>query len=181
MCRSCPGIDASADNTTNGVWFHSGAELECFNYSWDSTKSTRSAEQIKPPTRELFPVWIGNLIYPVSESMITNLFNKVGDVYSVKILTIKRCAFVNFTKQEYCEEAIRRFHGFELNGMKIAVRYPDRIPHGIGISKCALTADDLQDDNIRQNEYADQRNAVGGWRPIRPYRHVPDYRSDYKN
>ncbi|KAK2899760.1 hypothetical protein Q8A73_012889 [Channa argus] len=141
----------------------------------------KSSIEVNRTPMELFPVWIGNLIYPVSESMITNLFNKVGDVYSVKILTIKRCAFVNFTKQEYCEEAIRRFHGFELNGMKIAVRYPDRIPHGIGISKCALTADDLQDDNIRQNEYADQRNAVGGWRPIRPYRHVPDYRSDYKN
>lgn len=36
--------------------------------------------------------------------------------------------------------------GFELNGNRIAVRYPDRIPHGMGISKSALIADDF--DNM---------------------------------
>ncbi|KAK2863180.1 hypothetical protein Q5P01_002713 [Channa striata] len=141
----------------------------------------KSSIEINQTPPELFPVWVGNLIYPVSESMITDVFNKVGVVYSVKILSIKRCAFVNFTKREYCEEAIRRLHGFELNGMKIAVRYPDRIPHGMGISKSALTADDLQDDNIRQNDYAVERNSVGVWRPIRPYRHFPDHRSNHKD
>uniref|UniRef100_A0A3Q0S2X1 Uncharacterized protein n=1 Tax=Amphilophus citrinellus TaxID=61819 RepID=A0A3Q0S2X1_AMPCI len=35
---------------------------------------------------------------------------RVGVVYSVKVLTAKRCAFVNFTKQEHCDEAIQRFH-----------------------------------------------------------------------
>ncbi|KAM7366228.1 hypothetical protein PAMP_015685 [Pampus punctatissimus] len=102
------------------------------------------------PPLELFPVWVGNLVHPVTESMITNLFNKVGVVYSAKLLTSKRCAFVNFTKQECCDEAIQRFHGFELMGTKIAVRYPDRIPQGMGISKSALKADDLQDENLRE-------------------------------
>lgn len=53
--------------------------------------------------------------------------------------------------------------GFELNGMKIAVRYPDRIPHGMGISKSALRADDLQDENIKWVlgiRFAFQRTAV---------------------
>ncbi|XP_044041057.1 uncharacterized protein LOC122870731 isoform X2 [Siniperca chuatsi] len=131
------------------------------------------------PPQELFPVWVGNLVYPVTELVITNLFNQVGDVHSAKVLSYKRCAFVNFTKQEYCDEAIRRFHGFELNGIKIAVRYPDRIPQGMGISKSALKADDLQDENVRQNEYVGGRNAVGSRRPVRPYRHVPDYRSNH--
>lgn len=36
-----------------------------------------------------------------------------------------------------------------LNGMKIAVRYPDRIPAGMGISKSALKAKDLQEENPR--------------------------------
>ncbi|KAA8579266.1 hypothetical protein FQN60_017482, partial [Etheostoma spectabile] len=102
--------------------------------------------------RELFPVWVGNLIYPVTESVVTNIFNKAGVVHSVKVLTYKRCAFVNFTKQEHCDEAIRRFHGLEVNGMKIAVRYPDRIPPGMGISRSALKADDLQDDYTRGPE-----------------------------
>nr|XP_020467065.1 tetratricopeptide repeat protein 31-like isoform X1 [Monopterus albus] len=132
------------------------------------------------PLRELFPVWVGNLVHPVTESMITNLFNKVGVVYSVKVLINKRCAFVNFTKQEYCDEAIRRFNGFEFNGFKIVVRYPDRIPHGMGISKSALKADDLQDENMRQSKYGDERNAGGSRRPVRPCGYVLDYRGNHQ-
>ncbi|KAF1380578.1 hypothetical protein PFLUV_G00165330 [Perca fluviatilis] len=139
-------------------------------------QATKINNEANRPPQELFPVWVGNLVYPVTESVITNIFNKAGVVHSVKVLVYKRCAFVNFTKQEYCDEAIRRFHGLDLNGMKIAVRYPDRIPQGMGISRSALKADDLQDDNMRQNEHIDGRNAVGSRRPFRPYRHVPEYR-----
>ncbi|XP_075968512.1 uncharacterized protein LOC142971748 isoform X2 [Anarhichas minor] len=122
------------------------------------------------PPQELFPVWVGNLVYPVTESVIANMFSKVGAVSSVKVLTYKRCAFVNFTKQEHCDDAIRRFHGCELNGMKIAVRYPDRIPQGLGISRSAIKAVDLQDDNMRQSEYSEAWNAVGSRRPFHSYR-----------
>ncbi|XP_062300859.1 uncharacterized protein LOC134005858 isoform X3 [Scomber scombrus] len=137
---------------------------------------TSSEDQQSPP--ELFPVWVGNLFHQVSESLITNLFNKVGAVYSTKLLSYKRCAFVNYTKQEYCDEAIRRFNGFELMGIKIAVRYPDRIPHGMGISKSALKAEDLQDENMRQREYVDWNGGVYQ-RPFRPYRHHPNFRGPY--
>ncbi|XP_059211292.1 uncharacterized protein LOC131989931 isoform X1 [Centropristis striata] len=140
----------------------------------------KSSYKDAPTPQELFPVWVGNLVGQLNESLITNMFNKVGDVYSVKLLIAKRCAFVNFTKQEDCDEAIRRLHGFELNGMKIAVRYPDRIPSGMGISRAALRADGLQDENMLQNEYVDGRNAVGGRRPFRPYRHMADTRGNHK-
>lgn len=145
-----------------------------------TNQATKTNSEDKRPPPELFPVWVGNLFYPVTESLITNVFNKVGAVYSTKLLTSKRCAFVNFTKQECCDEAIRRFNGFELMGTKIAVRYPDRIPQGMGISKSALKAEDLQDENLRQKEYDDGRNAGGSRRPIRPYRHAPDHRGPQK-
>ncbi|XP_072233092.1 uncharacterized protein [Leuresthes tenuis] len=124
------------------------------------------------PSLELFPVWVGNLNNPVTDAAVTDLFGKVGIVYSVKVLHYKRCAFVNFTKKEDCDEAIRRFHGCDLNGNKIAVRYPDRIPPGMGISRSALRADDLQDENLRQN-------AAGSQRPFRPYKPVSDHRDNY--
>ncbi|XP_071315241.1 stress-induced-phosphoprotein 1-like isoform X2 [Trachinotus anak] len=137
-------------------------------------QAAKSSNEKSQPPPELFPVWVGNLIYPVTESEITNLFNKAGVVYSVKVLVTKRCAFVNFTKPEYCDEAIRHFHGFELNGMKIAVRYPDRIPHGMGISKSALKADDLQNENLKQN-------AAGIRKTVRPLRPVSGHRDDHKH
>lgn len=143
----------------------------------NQSMKTNSGNNQRP--LELFPVWVGNLNYPVNESTITNLFNKVGVVYSVKLLIARRCAFVNFTKQECCGEAIQRFHGYELNGIKLAVRYPDKIPPGMGISKSALRSDDLQDENVRQNEYVDGRSAVGSQRPARPYKPVPDHRGNY--
>ncbi|XP_042368337.1 tetratricopeptide repeat protein 31-like isoform X2 [Plectropomus leopardus] len=139
-----------------------------------SNQAMKTNSEDSHPPQELFPVWVGNLTHPVTESMITNVFNKVGVVYSVKLLIYRRCAFVNFTKQEHCDEAIRRLHGYELNGMKIAVRYPDRIPPGMGISRSALKAEDLQDENMRQNDYA------GGRRPVHPHRHVPDFRGNHK-
>ncbi|KAG7495952.1 tetratricopeptide repeat protein 31-like isoform X2 [Solea senegalensis] len=134
--------------------------------------TVKSSNENSQPPPELFPVWVGNLYYPVSDSVLTNLFNKAGDVYSVKVLAFKRCAFVNFTKQEFCDEAIRKFHGFELNGMKIAVRYPDRIPYGMGISRSALRADDLQNESVGQY-------TLGGRRPVRPQR--CEYRDNDKN
>ncbi|XP_054907093.1 tetratricopeptide repeat protein 31-like isoform X2 [Poeciliopsis prolifica] len=121
-----------------------------------------------PP--ELFPVWVGNLCFPVTEAMISKLFSKAGPVFSVKLLTVKRCAFVNFTKQEHCDEAIRRLHGYDLHGIKIAVRYPDRIPPGMGISRSALRARDLHDENLRQCN--DEKKAVGNQRCFRD--HNPD-------
>ncbi|XP_032438984.1 uncharacterized protein LOC116732735 isoform X2 [Xiphophorus hellerii] len=121
-----------------------------------------------PP--ELFPVWVGNLCFPATEAKISKLFSKAGPVFSVKLLTIKRCAFVNFTKQEHCDEAIRLFHGYDLNGIKIVVRYPDRIPPGMGISRSALRARDLHDENLRQCNNG--KKAVGNQRCFRD--HNPD-------
>ncbi|XP_034093074.1 LOW QUALITY PROTEIN: tetratricopeptide repeat protein 31-like [Gymnodraco acuticeps] len=118
--------------------------------------------------QELFPVWVGNLVYPLSEAILSNMFNNVGPVHSVKLLINKRCAFVNYTKRDHCDEAIRRLHGSDLNGMKIAVRYPDRIPPGMGISRSALKAEDQQDENMRQS---------GTFWPSRP---GPDFRGSHK-
>ncbi|KAK5875911.1 hypothetical protein CesoFtcFv8_026940 [Champsocephalus esox] len=118
--------------------------------------------------QELFPVWVGNLVYPLSEAILSNMFTNVGPVHSVKLLINKRCAFVNYTKRDHCDEAIRRLHGSDLNGMKIAVRYPDRIPPGMGISRSALKAEDQQDENIRQS---------GTFWPSRP---GPDFRGSHK-
>ncbi|XP_040036825.2 uncharacterized protein LOC120821845 [Gasterosteus aculeatus] len=130
------------------------------------------------PPRELFPVWVGNLVSPVNESVVTNLFNKAGDVSSVKILSFKRCAFVNFTNLEHCYEAISRFHGYELNGMRLAVRFPDRIPNGLGISSSALISEEEANMSYRTDEFGEQRYTVGSGRPIRAYRQVT---SDYKS
>ncbi|XP_075999900.1 uncharacterized protein LOC142993130 isoform X2 [Genypterus blacodes] len=149
-------------------------------YKPNSGQFMKASNQHHQPPQELFPVWVGNLFYTVTESMISNLFSRVGAVVSVKLLSARRCAFVNYTKQEYCDEAIHLFHGYELNGNKIAVRYPDRIPQGMGFSRSALKADDSQDENLTQNEF-DGRNPYGFRGLVRPYRPTADNRGIHKN
>ncbi|XP_072315353.1 uncharacterized protein [Eucyclogobius newberryi] len=124
---------------------------------------------------ELFPVWVGNLSLSVTEHLLGTLFNKVGTVYSIKQLSAKRCAFINFTRQQHCDDAIRRYHGFELMGSKLAVRYPDRIAPGLNISRAAHKAHDSHDENLRYNLYAAGRSENRN-----PYHHH-NYRNPYKN
>ncbi|CAL8327320.1 unnamed protein product [Lota lota] len=102
-------------------------------------------ENPKPPP-ELFPIWVGNVPPTTTVSMLSDLFISAGRIHSIKVLSGKRCAFVNFTTQEHCDQAIRQYHGVELMGSKLALRYPDRIPQGMGMSKAALKAEHLQED-----------------------------------
>uniref|UniRef100_A0A8C6U3B2 RRM domain-containing protein n=1 Tax=Neogobius melanostomus TaxID=47308 RepID=A0A8C6U3B2_9GOBI len=115
---------------------------------------------------ELFPVWVGNLSFSVTETLLVNLFTKVGTVYSLKHLPAKRCAFVNFTQQQHCDAAIRRYHGYELYGSKLAVRFPDRIPPGLNISKSAHKSTNLQDEHFMPNLFVAGRTGVA--KPIYP-------------
>lgn len=41
---------------------------------------------------------------------VSLICRRVGVVHSVKLLSSKRCAFINFEQRESCVEAIRRFH-----------------------------------------------------------------------
>ncbi|XP_017269962.1 tetratricopeptide repeat protein 31-like isoform X2 [Kryptolebias marmoratus] len=160
-----PVLSASAHPSPAAAQPYEGAGKPLQDKPLGPTQNTSNVRTVKmkndynQPPPELFPIWVGNLTYPLTESMITNLFSKVGPVYSVKLLSYKRCAFVNFTKQEHCDEAIRRFHGYMMNRMRIAVRYPDRIPPGMGISRSALRAHDLHES---LGEQADGRRAAGG-------------------
>ncbi|XP_051945463.1 uncharacterized protein si:dkey-33c12.4 [Xyrauchen texanus] len=88
---------------------------------------------------ELFPVWVGNLVPSITEGRIYALFKSVGPVHSVKVLPARRCAFVNYTKKEDCETAIRDFHSHAFDGATLVVRYPDRIHTRLGVSRDAST------------------------------------------
>lgn len=109
------------------------------------------------PPQELYPVWVGNLVHTITEAMLKKLFQKVGVVHSVKLLMNRRCGFINFAHKDSCVKAIRNFHGFEFLGCQLAVRYPDRIPQGMGFSKSALKAEDLRDENGGRNFHSNRR------------------------
>ncbi|KAJ8382575.1 hypothetical protein SKAU_G00033530 [Synaphobranchus kaupii] len=92
------------------------------------------------PQPALYPVWVGNVIPSISENMIRRIFSTVGEIYSLKVLRARRCAFINYTRDEYCQRAISDIHGMEVEGASLLVRYPDRLHTHLGMSRTAHPA-----------------------------------------
>lgn len=89
------------------------------SFSHQSPKSTRLTNQ----SSAIFRVWSGSFIKKCPR-------HRVRLHSSWKIFLCAGC------------------QGFEFNGCRLAVRYPDRIPPGMGISRSALRADNLQDETV---------------------------------
>ncbi|XP_060781724.1 stress-induced-phosphoprotein 1 [Neoarius graeffei] len=127
-----------------------------------------------PATIELFPVWVGDLVPAISELKLHELFSNFGPVHSVKLLSARRCAFVNYINKEDCERAIREMNGFRIAETCLVVRYPDRIHTHLGVSKAATT------DTGKVNKFPDECyfwRTTGCIKNNRcSYRHVPEHK-----
>lgn len=120
---------------------------------WIVLQSTRPKAQFKEPVNrqssspvprnkakpELFPVWVGSLASTVTYATLQELFNRVGRVFSIKLVLEHHCAFVNYIKKEEADQAVQTLNGMVLEGCPLSVRYPSRIPAGIGVSKNSMT------------------------------------------
>ncbi|XP_058241432.1 uncharacterized protein si:dkey-33c12.4 isoform X2 [Hemibagrus wyckioides] len=126
------------------------------------------------PTPELFPVWVGDLVPAITELKLHELFSNFGPVHSVRLLSARRCAFINYTNKEDCERAINVMHGFRIAGTCLAVRYPDRIHTHLGVSKTATT------DAGKVTKFPDECyfwRTTGCIKNNRcQYRHVPEHK-----
>ncbi|XP_062852131.1 tetratricopeptide repeat protein 31 isoform X2 [Trichomycterus rosablanca] len=125
-----------------------------------------------PALPEFFPIWVGDLVPALSESKLHELFRPFGSVYSVKLLSGKRCAFVNYTRKEDCEKAINNLNGYHVAGTCLTVRYPDRIHTHLGASKTAST--DIGVPNKLPDECFFWRTTGCIKNNRCPYKHVPE-------
>ena len=72
-------------------------------------------------------IYVGNLSYQTTEADLTSLFEQVGTVESVQIITdrdsgrSKGFAFVQMSDHEAAEKAIAQFNGKEVNGRALKV------------------------------------------------------------
>ncbi|TSW48774.1 Tetratricopeptide repeat protein 31 [Bagarius yarrelli] len=160
--------ERTSQPTTVPLRSHSASPTQI---SQDSPKVSTSTLQTP---RALFPVWVGDLVPVISEVKLRELFSRFGPVYSVRLLSIKRCAFINYINKEDCEKAIKEMHGFHIAGTCLTVRYPERIHTHLGVSKAAET------DAGKLNKFPDE---CSFWRTTGciksnrcPYRHVPEHK-----
>uniref|UniRef100_A0A8C9VXI7 Si:dkey-33c12.4 n=1 Tax=Scleropages formosus TaxID=113540 RepID=A0A8C9VXI7_SCLFO len=125
--------------------------------------------------RDLFPIWVGCLVPSITESMICDLFSTAGKIHSVKFLPARRCAFVNYTRKEHCEKAIRERNGMMIEGTALIVRYPDKIHTHLGISKSAVSEPTLSQKKFTE-ECIYWRNNGCIKKERCTYKHVPEHK-----
>ncbi|XP_029972229.1 dynein assembly factor 4, axonemal [Salarias fasciatus] len=130
----------------------------------------RPRNQGKP---ELFPVWVGTLSPTMTYTRLHELFSRTGTVYSIKMLLEQQCAFVNYTKQEDCERAIKLIHGMLVDGAPLTVRYPFKVHTELGVSKSAATDASAARPGTYKKECFFWRTS-GCTRQDCTFRHVPE-------
>ncbi|CAL8274118.1 unnamed protein product [Merluccius merluccius] len=89
-------------------------------------ENAASPKPVTNPKRHLFSVWVGSLAPTLTIPALHTLFNRAGAVLSVKMLVDQQCAFINYTRREDCDLAIKLMDGLLVEGTPLAVRYPNR-------------------------------------------------------
>ncbi|XP_072353867.1 uncharacterized protein [Scyliorhinus torazame] len=107
------------------------------------SKNKPASQLVQPPlqqSRELFPIWIGNVTTRITEEALRTMFENVGTIHSIRMLQDRFCAFINFTTKQGAERAIAELQGTELEGTKLVIRHPDNNYKNLGVAKLAAPA-----------------------------------------
>ncbi|EAS02989.2 hypothetical protein TTHERM_00494500 (macronuclear) [Tetrahymena thermophila SB210] len=80
---------------------------------------------IKPPADPtITSLYIGNITPDFTEQDFHQIFVKYGPIQSIKIISQKSCAFVNFIARKAAEEAIKDLYGnFNVKGIQLSISW----------------------------------------------------------
>ncbi|CAI8050704.1 Tetratricopeptide repeat protein 31 [Geodia barretti] len=97
-----------------------------FNHSGFEIPPRMLTQTIPPKNCSL---WVGNInSRSLTQAVVTNLFQKHGQVLSVRMLYERRCAFVNYAKPESAAVALTKLQGHTVGGCVLLLRYPESNP-----------------------------------------------------
>jgi len=85
-----------------------------------STTPDNTPLVLNQPSRAL---WIGNISDKVQEHDLYQEFSKFGQIESVRLLTHKTCAFVNFMAVEDATKALMALQSKDIGGMPIKINF----------------------------------------------------------
>ncbi|XP_072314371.1 uncharacterized protein [Eucyclogobius newberryi] len=139
----------------NGEYPEESSSLTDYSVQGQEWENVQLPTKSKPQTRErvqspapvskrtgkpdMFPVWVGSMAPTVNYLTLQEVFSRAGKVISIKMALEHHCAFVNYGRKEDSARAVQSLNGLVVEGCPLAVRYPNRIPQGIGVSKDAQT------------------------------------------
>lgn len=111
---------------TLGYLLLAGSSIPSGWETW-STQSPRPRWKTSSRSQSLFlrHRFCSSQPQPSAQRSVSLMCCRVGVVHSVKLLSNRRCAFVNFAQQDSCVEAIRRFHVSTACPQSVAGRHFD--------------------------------------------------------
>ncbi|NXG01593.1 TTC31 protein, partial [Sakesphorus luctuosus] len=74
------------------------------------------------PARDCFPLWVGNVVPPISEKVLHCTFGRFGAIHSIRMLPGRRCAFINFCGKAAAEAAYGAMQGATVEGSELVLQ-----------------------------------------------------------
>ena len=108
---------------------------------------------------KMYPVFVDNIAKDVRTSDLRGVFNKHGDVVEVTIVSDH--GFVIFSTPDDALNAIKKVHGYELNGQRLKVDVSKELEDYLDGSDPKDYADETRSHNRPRNNY-DRDNFRGG-------------------
>eukprot|EP01101_Sappina_pedata_P008431 TRINITY_DN4662_c0_g1_i1.p1 TRINITY_DN4662_c0_g1~~TRINITY_DN4662_c0_g1_i1.p1 ORF type:complete len:567 (+),score=122.21 TRINITY_DN4662_c0_g1_i1:117-1703(+) len=87
---------------------------------YDPARDANGSFALNPVAPSL---WVGNLSEDVDSLALENVFGRYGPVDSVRLISNKRCAFVNFQEQAHAQAALHGLQGTQLGQMNIKINF----------------------------------------------------------
>ncbi|NXG13626.1 TTC31 protein, partial [Grallaria varia] len=74
------------------------------------------------PARDCFPLWVGNVTPHISEKVLRRAFGRFGEIHSIRMLSGRRCAFINFCGKAAAEAAFGAMQGATVEGSELVLQ-----------------------------------------------------------
>ncbi|NXF95025.1 TTC31 protein, partial [Eubucco bourcierii] len=74
------------------------------------------------PARDCYPLWVGNITHKISKEILQHAFGRFGEIHSIRMLSERRCAFINYTQKKAAEAAYAAMKEAELEGSRLVLQ-----------------------------------------------------------
>lgn len=126
----CGNVQAAAEALLSGALDENSLQDldEEVYISEEEDVLTETIQKAKTDARnpeKLRSIWIGNLSQDATEKQVRDLFGRFGEIESMRRLSEKFCAFINYRDASMASEAMRNLQGYQFFDSQLLIKFPD--------------------------------------------------------
>ncbi|XP_064007366.1 tetratricopeptide repeat protein 31 isoform X2 [Pogoniulus pusillus] len=119
--RSCQKTDTSTFITTMSSKNQARSQGQPATRSPSNTSNFPTLPR-GHPARDCYPLWVGNIAHGISKQILQHAFGRFGEIHSIRVLSERRCAFINYTRKKAAEAAYAAMKEAELEGSRLVLQ-----------------------------------------------------------